>query len=163
MMLYFMKQLTVEYQKRGSNVPEAKNINPLGIVLQGVVHRLICTMDEDSEVPRHLPIHRFKKAIWNGNKLNKPKKFNMDDFIDSQKIGFLISKFPLELEAKFDKKSGFHLTETPISENQKLSCSKGWELSSKCDITRYFTVKMVVIRIWRWSGGIKAIKLKKRI
>ena len=118
------KQLTVEYQKRGSKVPEQRTVNPLGIVLQGVVHRVICTMDEDSEVPRHLPIHRFKKASWNGNKLNKPKKFNMDDFIDSQKIGFLISKQPLELEAKFDKKSGFHLTETPISETQKLVAQK---------------------------------------
>ena len=119
--LLYEKQLKVNYQKRGSNEPEERIVNPLGIVLQGVVHRLICTMDEDPEAPRHLPIHRFKAAIWNGNKLRKPIKFNIDDFIDSQNIGFLISKFPIELEAKFDAKSGFHLTETPISENQKLT------------------------------------------
>ena len=33
----------------------------------------------------------------------------------------MVSKFPIELEAKFDAKSGFHLTETPICENQKLT------------------------------------------
>ncbi len=118
------KQLTVKYQKRGSKVPEERTINPLGIVLQGVVHRLICTMSEESESPRHLPIHRFKSATWNGNKLRKPKNFNMDDYIDSQKIGFLISKQPIKLEAKFDAISGFHLTETPISETQKLTSHK---------------------------------------
>ena len=122
--LLYEKQLTVKYQKRGSLIAEERIINPLGIVLQGVVHRLICTMDEDKEAPRHLPIHRFKEAIWNGNKLRRPKNFNIDDFIESQNIGFLISKLPVELVAKFDAKSGFHLTETPITETQQLKLQK---------------------------------------
>ena len=114
------KQLIVQYQKRGKRVPDERIVNPLGIVLQGVVHRLVCTMDEDPEAPRHLPIHRFKAAAWNGCKLRRPQKFNLDDFINKQNIGFLISKHPIDLQAKFDARSGFHLTETPISESQKL-------------------------------------------
>ena len=115
------KQLIVKYLKRGKQTAEERIVNPLGIVLQGVVHRLVCTMDEDPDAPRHLPIHRFKAATWNGNKLRRPKKFNMDDFINNQNIGFLISKQPIHLHAKFDSRSGFHLTETPISESQKLT------------------------------------------
>ena len=38
-------QLDVQYLKRGNRKPEKRIVNPLGIVLQGVIHRLICTMD----------------------------------------------------------------------------------------------------------------------
>ena len=113
-------QLEVKYLKRGEVKADKRTINPLGIVLQGVVHRLICTMAEDPESPRHLPIHRFKSAEWNGNNATSPKGFNLDSFIESQNIGFLVSKKPLSLEVIFEPMAGFHLTETPISKDQIL-------------------------------------------
>jgi predicted DNA-binding transcriptional regulator YafY len=113
-------QLEVKYLKRGEVKADKRTINPLGIVLQGVVHRLICTMAEDPESPRHLPIHRFKSAEWNGNNATSPKGFNLDSFIESQNIGFLVSKKPLSLEVLFEPMAGFHLTETPISKDQIL-------------------------------------------
>ena len=113
-------QLEVKYLKRGEVKAGKRTINPLGIVLQGVVHRLICTMAEDPESPRHLPIHRFNSAEWNGNNASAPKGFNLDSFIESQNIGFLVSKKPLSLEVLFEPMAGFHLTETPISKDQIL-------------------------------------------
>ena len=113
-------QLKVRYKKRGQDIAETRTINPLGIVLQGVVHRLICTMAEDPENPRHLPIHRFKSAERNGNKSIEPKKFSLDSFIQKQNLGFLLSSKPIKIEVKFDSLAGFHLTETPISEDQEL-------------------------------------------
>ena len=118
--LFNGNQLTVKYLKRGKEKPEKRIVNPLGIVLQGVVHRLICTMEDSPDIPRHLPIHRFKSAQWNGEKLNKPKGFNIDEFIKSQNIGYLISPKPIKLEVIFQPMAGFHLTETPISANQEL-------------------------------------------
>jgi predicted DNA-binding transcriptional regulator YafY len=44
----------------------------------------------------------------------------LDSFIESQNIGFLVSKKPLSLEVIFEPMAGFHLTETPISKNQIL-------------------------------------------
>ena len=114
------QQLEVKYLKRGEVKADNRTVNPLGIVLQGVVHRLICTMAEDPESPRHLPIHRFKSAEWNGNNTTTPKGFNLDSFIESQNIGFLVSKKPLSLEVIFEPMAGFHLTETPISKDQIL-------------------------------------------
>jgi len=114
-------QLKVKYKKRGTSKAEERTINPLGLVLQGVVHRLICTMDEDQDNPRHLPIHRFKGAEWNGRKSIEPEGFSIDKFIEEQKIGFLISKKPLRLEAIFEPLAGYHLTETPISNDQELT------------------------------------------
>ena len=113
-------QLTVEYLKRGEKKADERVINPLGIVLQGVVHRLICTMEDSPDTPRHLPIHRFKSAQWNGKKLSQPVGFKIDEFIANQNIGYLISQKPIKLEAVFQSLAGFHLTETPISKNQDL-------------------------------------------
>ncbi len=112
-------QLDVDYLKRGNKKPEKRVVNPLGIVLQGVVHRLICTMD-GSDNPRHLPIHRFKKALPNGNKIKKSTQFDIDKFVEGQNIGYLISSKPINIEALFQPMAGFHLTETPISKDQKL-------------------------------------------
>ena len=116
-------QLDVEYLKRGNKKPEKRIVNPLGIVLQGVVHRLICTMD-GSENPRHLPIHRFKKAVPNGNRIKKFPKFDIDKFVEDQNIGYLISTKPIDLEVLFEHMAGFHLTETPISQDQNLIQTK---------------------------------------
>jgi len=127
-------QLNVSYKKRGAIKPESRIVNPLGIVLQGVVHRLICTMGEDPENPRHLPIHRFKSAEWNGNKVIEPKDFNLDKFIQDQNIGFLLSKKPLNLEAVFEAQAGFHLTETPITENQDLKWLDNGKLRLKAKV-----------------------------
>tara|TARA_A100001388_G_scaffold276249_1_gene263474 strand:+ start:2135 stop:3145 length:1011 start_codon:yes stop_codon:yes gene_type:complete len=115
------KQLSVKYLKRGEQDASERIVNPLGIVLQGVVHRLICTMAEDPETPRHLPIHRFERAVSNGEPCVQPKKFNLDEFIQKQSIGFLVDHMPINLTAKFTRTAGFHLSETPVTKNQKLS------------------------------------------
>ena len=114
-------QIEGYYQKRGQSQPDKRTINPLGIVLQGVVHRLICTMDDSPDIPRHLPIHRFKEAKLISTKVKKPKNFNIDAFIKSQNIGFLINDKPIELVAVFQPMAGFHLTETPVDNDQDLT------------------------------------------
>jgi predicted DNA-binding transcriptional regulator YafY len=90
-------KLRVLYLRRGDTKPSCRIINPLGIVLQGVVLRLICTMDDTPEDLRHLPIHRFKSATIFNTKISKPKKFDLDKFIEDQNIGYLLSNKPLQL------------------------------------------------------------------
>ena len=75
-----MKQFNIIKNKKGRN---------------GNVHRLICTMAEDPDNVRHLPVHRFRKAEWNGLKSKEPKGFDMDQYIEEQRIGFLLSNKPL--------------------------------------------------------------------
>ena len=116
-------QLDVDYLKRGHQKPEKRRVNPLGIVLQGVVHRLICTMD-GNEQPRHLPIHRFKKAKIVTERIKKSIQFDIDKFVREQNIGYLISTKPIDLEVLFQPMAGFHLTETPISIDQNLTMTK---------------------------------------
>lgn len=148
-------QIEGYYQKRGQTEPEKRIINPLGIVLQGVVHRLICTMEDSQEVPRHLPIHRFKKAKLISTKVKKPKNFNIDAFIKSQNIGFLINDKPIDLVAVFQPMAGFHLTETPVAEDQELTQLKDGSYQLKVTLPDTSQLR------WWLLGFGKQVEIKK--
>ena len=154
------KQLNVEYLKRGEKVTQTRIVNPLGIVLQGVVHRLICTMD-NSDQPRHLPIHRFKFAIQNGNKIQPPKDFNLDVFVESQNIGYLISKDLLSLEVIFTGMAGFHLTETPISKDQNLTELKDGSYLLKAKLPDTSQLRWWLLGFGSGVEVIKPLSLRK--
>ena len=78
-------------------------------------------MDDSPDLPRHLPIHRFKKAKLIKTPVKKPQNFDIDEFIKSQNIGFLINDKPIDLVAVFQPMAGFHLTETPVANDQELT------------------------------------------
>ncbi len=159
--LFNGNQLTVKYLKRGKEKPEERIVNPLGIVLQGVVHRLICTMEDSPEIPRHLPIHRFKSAQWNGEKLNNPKGFNIDEFIKSQNIGYLVSLKPINLEAKFNFMTGFHLTETPVTKDQKLNQLKDGSYLLKAKLPDTSQLRWWLLGFGSGVEVLKPLKLRK--
>ena len=155
------KQLSVNYLKRGESKPQMRTVNPLGIVLQGVVHRLVCTMEESPDSPRHLPIHRFKSAEWNGKKVTKSKDFNIDKFVQSQNIGFLISSKPINLEAKFNSMTGFHLTETPVTMDQKLKQLKDGNYLLKAKLPDTSQLRWWLLGFGSGVEILKPLKLRK--
>tara|TARA_B100000579_G_scaffold221689_1_gene181332 strand:- start:323 stop:721 length:399 start_codon:yes stop_codon:yes gene_type:complete len=85
-------------------------------------------MDPDFNVIRHLPLHRFKRVEENEEDSVEPKDFDMDNFIAKQSFGFLRTKDPIDIEIIFDASAGFHLFETPLSENQKINDEKNNKL-----------------------------------
>ena len=117
--LLYGDQLDVLYLKTNSKVTERRIVNPLGIVLMGIVHRLICTMDPDFRIIRHLPLHRFKKANSNSEPCAEPENFNIDNYLKKESLSFLRTEKKLKIELLFDAHTGFHLSETPVSKNQK--------------------------------------------
>ena len=117
--LLYGEQLDVQYLKANSQVAEMRKVNPLGIVLMGIVHRLVCTMDPDFRIIRHLPLHRFKKANSNGELSIEPKNFDIDDYLEKESLSFLRTEKKLGIELLFNGTTGFHLSETPVSKDQK--------------------------------------------
>ena len=115
------RQLSVLYTNRAEKRAKQRIINPLGLVLRGQIHYLICSMDEDKDNPRFLPLHRFTKAEWNGNTSYEPKGFSVDKYIKDNNLGYLYSNKPIHLEAKFDRSAGFHLTESSLSKDQEIT------------------------------------------
>jgi len=114
------RQLTTRYLNRNAKQPRVRTVNPLGLVLRGSIHYLICSMDEDKENPRFLPLHRFKNAEWNGEEAYEPKSFSLDKYLEENNLGYLYSSKSIKLDVVFYGSSGFHLSETPLSKDQKI-------------------------------------------
>ena len=79
------RQLSVTYLNRNAKSAKRRIVNPLGLVLRGSIHYLICTMDEDVENPRFLPLHRFHSAEWSGEDAFEPKDFSIDKYLEENK------------------------------------------------------------------------------
>ena len=122
------EQLDVQYLKANSKLAQKRIVNPLGIALMGIVHRLICTMDPDFKKIRHLPLHRFKTAIANGETSIEPENFDIDDYLEKESLSFLRTEKKLKIELLFKGNAGFHLTETPVSKDQKYKEEKNGKI-----------------------------------
>ena len=122
------EQLDVQYLKANSKLAKKRTVNPLGIVLMGIVHRLICTMDPDFKKLRHLPLHRFKTANANGETSIEPENFDIDDYLDKESLSFLRTEKKLKVELLFRGNTGFHLSETPVSKDQKYKEEKNGKI-----------------------------------
>ena len=122
------EQLDVQYLKANSKLAKKRTVNPLGIVLMGIVHRLICTMDPDFKIIRHLPLHRFKTANANGETCIEPENFDIDDYLDKESLSFLRTEKKIKIELLFRGNTGFHLSETPVSKDQKYKEEKNGKI-----------------------------------
>ena len=122
------EQLDVQYLKANSKLAKKRTVNPLGIVLMGIVHRLICTMDPDFKIIRHLPLHRFKTANANGEKSIEPENFDIDDYLDKESLSFPRTEKKIKIELLFRGNTGFHLSETPVSKDQKYKEEKNGKI-----------------------------------
>ena len=111
-------QIKALYKKRGSKNSDKRHIHPLGIVIKGSMHYLICMMDEDQIEPRYLPLQRFEKVELLDDKVREPKSFNLDHFIHKNNLGYAFSDQLYTFEAIFDKTMAFHLLETPLNSSQ---------------------------------------------
>ena len=118
-------KLSIHYKKTNAKKPEKRIINPLGLILQGVVHRIICTMSPDFKIIRHLPLHRFKDAEELDESIDVPEFFDIDLFILEENLGFPKSDKKEKVKLSFREWSGYHLTETPLSENQVIKEEDG--------------------------------------
>ena len=161
------KQITVQYLKASSKRAEKRLVNPLGIVLQGNVNRVVCTMDPDFNVIRHLPLHRFKRVEENEEDSIEPKDFDMDNFIAKQSFGFLRTKDPINIEIIFDASAGFHLFETPLSENQKINDEKNNKLRVFATVADTEQLRWWLLSFGEHAEVIKPVSLrnefKKRV
>ena len=116
--VYERTQIKALYKKRGNKSSDERYIHPLGIVIKGSMHYLICMMDEDEIEPRYLPLQRFERVELLDDASREPKNFDMEEFIHRNNLGFTYSKDLYTFEAIFDKTMAYHLLETPLNDTQ---------------------------------------------
>ena len=63
-------------------------------------------------------------------KSKKTKISILINLLKSQNIGYLINDKPIDLVAVFQPMAGFHLTETPVANDQELTQTKRWIFTS---------------------------------
>ncbi|MFZ7276449.1 helix-turn-helix transcriptional regulator [Avibacterium endocarditidis] len=118
--LYQNKLLKIEYQN-SSGKQHSATIMPLAIAQQGASIYLICRFDGFSD-NRILAMHRICKADISTFSFKRPKDFNLQAYQDEGYLGFTRYQTIRKIRLTFSiaKWAGFHLTETPLSNDQQI-------------------------------------------
>lgn len=115
--LYHNRWLSIEYTNAKQEAKKSEVI-PLGLAQQGSRLYLVCRFKGyDNE--RSLAVHRITKAVCSTFSFERPTDFNLSEYDNDGRFGFGEGN-QCKLEFCIIKKAGFHLLETPLSEDQTI-------------------------------------------
>ena len=115
--LYENKYLNISYENSQGYVSKSR-VMPFGLAQQDVRLYLVCRY-ENYDDERNLALHRIKKAEVSTLTFTRPAKFNFKKYIQDGRFGFGDGK-EIKLSFCISKDAGFHLNETPLSEDQTI-------------------------------------------
>jgi predicted DNA-binding transcriptional regulator YafY len=115
--LYHDRLLNLDYHNSKKEQRSAL-VMPLGLAQQGSRLYLVCRFDGyDNE--RSLALHRIQKASVSTYSFDHPKEFKLSQYDADGRFGFGEGE-KCYLQFCISKKEGFHLLETPVSEDQQI-------------------------------------------
>jgi predicted DNA-binding transcriptional regulator YafY len=113
------KKIIVNYRARGKNARDY-TLEPVGIVLRGSLTYLLGTCTEGGDILQFL-INRFNSVQVLGDSISESsRKLNVKDYIDQGALEILKNPKKIEFVARVRKIRGWHLYETPLSEDQEI-------------------------------------------
>lgn len=125
--LYSNLLLNVDYQNQAGKRTQAE-VMPLGLAQQGPRFYLVCRFKGfDNE--RSLALHRIISAQASEFSFERPKDFDLEQYDNDGRFGFGDGK-RIKLTFRIDKEAGYHLMESPLSEDQQVQ-----ELGDAYEIT----------------------------
>lgn len=114
--------INLEY-KNAKQEQKSAMVMPLGLAQQGARLYLVCRFDGyDNE--RSLAIHRIQKAVVSTFSFERPKEFQLSQYDADGRFGFGEGE-KCHLQFSIDKSAGFHLLETPLSQDQEVETHEG--------------------------------------
>jgi predicted DNA-binding transcriptional regulator YafY len=112
------RRLDAAYRRKGERDAREYLLNPLALLQRGpVTYLLACVGDYDDVLM--FALHRFERAKVADGKARRPKGFELASFLKDGWAHYGTGK-SIRLEARFTAEAAEHLTETPLSEDQKL-------------------------------------------
>lgn len=115
--LYSNLWLSVDYENAAGKRTQS-DVMPLGLAQQGTSLYLVCRFkDYDNE--RSLALHRIISAQASTLTFKRPKDFDLQQYDDDGRFGFGDGK-RIKLIFRVDKEAGYHLLESPLSEDQQV-------------------------------------------
>ena len=160
--VYERTQIKALYKKRGKKTSDERHIHPLGIVIKGSMHYLICMMNEDPKEPRYLPLQRFERVELLNEATREPKNFDLEKFIHKNNLGFTYSDNLYTFEAVFDKTMAFHLLEAPLNNSQIVREMDEDKLLIKARVPDTLQFEQWLLSFGPNVEVLKPIKLRKK-
>lgn len=151
--LFNDRLLNIEYTN-GRQEKRSAMVMPLGLAQQGVRLYFVCRFDGyDNE--RSLAVHRIQKAVISTFEFERPKNFSLTQYDADGRFGFGEGE-KCEIEFTITKQAGYHLLETPLSEDQEMEEVDKTHYRIKATVT-----DSLLVRRWLLSFGeeIKNITL----
>lgn len=131
--LLHQKRARLSYIPRGETDISEYDASVHAIVIRDSVIYAVVTL-RDYEDLRHIAAHRVQSAQLEETDAQKPKQFDLDDYLGRQKMFSYPSTDDkqINLKLRIDRNVFEHLEERPISDNQHLLAQKDgqWELSA---------------------------------
>ncbi len=115
--LYANLWLKVDYENASGKRTQAE-VMPLGLAQQGPRLFLVCRF-KDYENERTLALHRILSAQASTFIFERPKDFDLEKYDNDGRFGFGEGK-RITLTFRIQKEAGYHLLESPLSEDQKV-------------------------------------------
>ena len=131
--LFEGKAIAAKYQSKMKNFPSHYVLHPGGLVYRGRLSYLICAFDNDHSKIIYLPLHRFKEVeMLEDNSALKNKKVAQ---LAKGLLGFKLNEKNIRVILKFSRMAGSHLSETPLSTDQKLTMTKDGFIKITASVT----------------------------
>lgn len=113
------RRLSMRYRpQKSAGKPKDYEVSPLGIVLRNQVCYIAATLFDYEDVVQ-LAMHRIDSAELSDEPVKPPKGFSLKDYVAQGAFAYPVGP-DIKLVARFDKDAAFHLTETPLSDDQKM-------------------------------------------
>jgi predicted DNA-binding transcriptional regulator YafY len=118
--LFEDRQLHVFYRPRGKADPKRYILAPLALVFRDGMGYLVAVPQGDDQI-RQFALHRIIKAQVLTSPSRRPFDFDLDEYLyEKSEFGYPVSAKNISFKALFDADAAFHLSERPLSKDQRL-------------------------------------------
>jgi predicted DNA-binding transcriptional regulator YafY len=129
------KQIKATYKPKKAHKSSDYIVHPLGIVNKHGVIYLVCTLWNYQDI-KQLALHRFESAELIDESSNIPKHFTLPDYVQADhQFSYPITPEMIQLKVLFDAKTGEHLFETYLTDNQTLTAQNDGKLLLEAEIS----------------------------
>lgn len=129
------KQIKATYNPRKTHESSDYIVHPLGIVNKHGVIYLVCTLWSYTDI-KQLALHRFESAEIIEEGSNTPEEFTLSDYVQADhQFAYPIMPDLIQLKVLFDARTGEHLFETPLTDNQSLTVQDDGKLLLEAEIS----------------------------
>ena len=153
-------QVQIRYLKPGEKSPITyEAVHPLGLVQRGAVLYLVCTFFGYTD-PFLLVVHRMKTVTALEAPAIRPPGFDLDAYIASGRMGFGDGRI-IRLEMLLHADAARHLTETPLSEDQRLTATPDGRVRVNATVPETEQLRWWILGFGEKAEVIKPIRLRK--